>query len=296
MRSLTPGDHLLNNIWGEGGLLVDADQRQMLFWGGEAVQNGPHLRRIFLPGLARLWAGWTIQWAMHGLADLARHMNIDTSTLLEGEWEEGFDAWAGGSDVSNTENELEAADAEYETTALTVRWDDGSITDHVFSWLPGIILGAGPVLLDAVRKREPRALPRENEDGPVGGAYCDLTTRKLWVWNASIIDVRYPPALEQRWPGWSVHAHVDGLVRQMLLSGRDPEAVRMPETQARQELIEALRLSVGGAPSLVNLQAAVADRPPGTDRVEVQPGFFKTDEAPLTQTEWQCAVQRLFED
>src|SRR5579864_232621 len=61
MRSLTPGDHLLNNIWCEGGLLVDADQGHMLFWGGEAVKYCPHVRRVFLPGLARLWAGWTIQ-------------------------------------------------------------------------------------------------------------------------------------------------------------------------------------------------------------------------------------------
>jgi hypothetical protein len=80
------------------------------------------------------------------------------------------------------------------------------------------------------------------------GAYLDALTRTLWVWEAATLDPRYLAGLRRRWPGWGVRGHTEGLVRQVALSGRDPDAVPglvVPEAQTIAELVQELTLAFG---------------------------------------------------
>jgi hypothetical protein len=44
--------------------------------------------------------------------------------------------------------------------------------------------------------------------------------------------------LEERWSGWRIQGHVDGIVRQVQLSGRDPSDIAIPDERALQECHE----------------------------------------------------------
>ena len=49
--------------------------------------------------------------------------------------------------------------------------------------------------------------------------------KEVWIWQWRTLDPRYLCALEDHWPGWRIEGHVDGMMRQVQLSGRDPSNV-----------------------------------------------------------------------
>lgn len=83
IRELEPDDILMTNVFAEGGILYNADERRVLFWGGDNVPYHPYLRRPFLKLLPALWQGWSINWAMHGVADLAHALGWDVWEVLK---------------------------------------------------------------------------------------------------------------------------------------------------------------------------------------------------------------------
>src|SRR5579872_1129470 len=140
-------------------------------------------------------------------------------------------------------------------TLLIIRWKTGEVGDyfffanvrrlhdeygkHPFSAAPYQILSLGSQLLTIMLTQPTASLPREDsEQEPYEGAFVDEETQTIWVWHNEELDPRYLEALARRWPGWQVHGHVEGLVRQVMLSGRDPAALAVPEQQAIDELIE----------------------------------------------------------
>jgi hypothetical protein len=66
----------LDDVWAEGGALVDVTRRVLLFWGGDLTDELP-VRRAFMRVLALTWPGWTVRWATDGLGDLAAHVGLD---------------------------------------------------------------------------------------------------------------------------------------------------------------------------------------------------------------------------
>jgi hypothetical protein len=85
------------------------------------------------------------------------------------------------------------------------------------------------------------SLPKEgSQQEPDEGALIDEETNTIWVWQNATLDPRYLEATARRWPGWQVQGHVEGMVRQIILSGRDPTTLMIPHQQAVNELIEEL--------------------------------------------------------
>jgi hypothetical protein len=60
-------DSLLDDIWAEGGILLDLDRRALLFFGGENITFAPSWQRILLHMMRRVWQGWSVAWAARGL-------------------------------------------------------------------------------------------------------------------------------------------------------------------------------------------------------------------------------------
>ena len=75
-----------------------------------------------------------------------------------------------------------------------------------------------------------------------------MSARTLWVWERRSLDPRTLEGLRRRWPGWQVRGHIEGLVRQVALSGREPGAVPglvVPRARALAELREELTRALG---------------------------------------------------
>jgi hypothetical protein len=55
------------------------------FSGGSSISIRPYLRRPLLTALSQLWPGWSIDWALFGMADLARNIGREVSQVLDNE-------------------------------------------------------------------------------------------------------------------------------------------------------------------------------------------------------------------
>ncbi len=243
---------LMEDNWAEGGILLDVDQRELLFFGGENIAFSPPLQRTFLRMMRHVWRGWSVAWAGREIFDIASYpgvaefLEIDPSSLISDH--------ESTTDQPYAEAKIRAPhDNPWVYTVITVTWDDGRVGDYTFdSALDGYLL-FGPSLLDILREREPDALPCEESSGeivyydapdqdPREFAYLNTGTRAIWVMHDKL---RYSVKLERIehiWAGWSVNEHFEGLGRQVALSGRDPTLVAVPYEQVERELIGDLMI------------------------------------------------------
>ena len=141
------------------------------------------------------------------------------------------------------------------------------------------------VLLGEGSKQEPRS-----------GAYIDEEKQTIWIWENDTLDLRYLEAVARRWPGWKVQGHAEGLVRHIILSGRDPAAVKISDQKAIQELITALtgvRIT-----NPIQASAAIQQVLPSEEQkgMKFGKGFFSADEPLLTPQERREVLERLFSE
>lgn len=117
-----------------------------------------------------------------------------------------------------------------------------------------------------------------------------MKAKEVWMWQWKILDPRYLWTLEDRWPGWRIEGHVDRIVRQVQLSGRDPSSVAIPDDKAIEELIEALTLSDHAS----DPASIFSSFPPGTD-VQIHPDFFTIDQPPPSREERRQILRQFFQ-
>lgn len=73
---------LYDEVFAEGGVLVNAPTRELVFFGGiELVRTIP-MRRKYLEVLAAVWAGWRVRWAWHRTADILGAVGLAASYSL----------------------------------------------------------------------------------------------------------------------------------------------------------------------------------------------------------------------
>jgi hypothetical protein len=182
----------LDDLWGEGGVLMDTVARRLLFFGGGDELHRLGFRRAYFALLGQTWPGWTVGWAYKGIGEIASGVDV----VLVG------DPLAFTADATLLAEAAPDEIAEGYWTLLTVR----SGSDEVRAWP---VTPYGPVHL--VWGGEPllNVLPdpgraRESFDGPppAFGLHLDLPGRRLGWWTASSSGPR--ELVEPRWPGWAV--------------------------------------------------------------------------------------------
>jgi hypothetical protein len=298
LRGLEAADRLLDTVWAEGGLLLDADRRVLLVWGGDALRWTPYLRRPYLPALRRLWPGWRVAWPVLGVVDLARHLGVAEPDVLGTPRGPAPGEEAPAADET-LDRPVARDDPDALCTVLTVRGPDGRLTDyalHEAAWASAV-LAWGPPLLDRLRARGPAPLPSEARAD--AGAYLDGVTRTLWVWEATTLDPRYLAGLGRRRAGWRVRGHTEGLARQVALSGRDPSTVPglvVPEAQAIAELSQELTRDFGydggtKVPRIADLLRAQAGPDP---RIAITPAALSRHAPALSAAARRRIVNDLF--
>ena len=75
-------DGWLDEIWAEGGAVLDLDKRHLLWWGGEDVNHELPVRRVYLKLQKKVWHDWTIEWAHRGIVDLAECIGLPKEKVL----------------------------------------------------------------------------------------------------------------------------------------------------------------------------------------------------------------------
>ncbi len=76
------GTDWLDDVWAEGGSVIDPGRRIFRLFGGEDLQYDVPLRRLYVALLGAVWQGWSVGWADEGIADLADYVGYPRERVL----------------------------------------------------------------------------------------------------------------------------------------------------------------------------------------------------------------------
>src|SRR5438045_2436345 len=82
VRSLIPVEDLLTDIWCEGGVLLDYDQKQLMFFSWHILDN-PVIVSHYSRLLQITYPGWDIRWATNEIRDICRYIGREMSHVTE---------------------------------------------------------------------------------------------------------------------------------------------------------------------------------------------------------------------
>lgn len=219
----------LDDVWAEGGALMDLDRRRLLLFGGEDIQYDILLQRLYLKLMAFTWPGWDVQWAYEGIVELANAAGYPGETLRERQ--------TGNRSVPVIEP---LDNPEWATVALSVRHADGTLRIYASDTFPESFLegGPGPLLRAdpalAYSEMDWNAL---TDSFPTAGLHLDEAERRMEFWRANP-DMFFES--EPAWTGWACTDLRDRYERQIeLTEGR----LRLPQPN-REALLEQLTSSL----------------------------------------------------
>lgn len=193
-------DDWLDDIWAEGGALIDPAARRLMLFGGDEIGIDLPLRRLYLKLLAKVWSGWQVSWAADGLADIVDYLGLERSLVLSNE--------PAHHPVSGTPERAEEFPPE---TVCSVRWPDGSVGLYPMAWDPESLFDHGPGLVDHLADLEPEpelVVAVNGSHSVMGGLHIDVNACALEMWwgeGAPNIERR----AAARWPDWCFTWHGD---------------------------------------------------------------------------------------
>ncbi|AUB42852.1 hypothetical protein COO91_09001 [Nostoc flagelliforme CCNUN1] len=190
----------LDEVWAEGGAVVDLDKRVFLIFAGEDIASDVQLRRVYLDVLRSVWQGWQVQWAYEGIADMAEYVGFPReNVLVEVESE----------DVLRFEVLLLQHLGWIDTVASIVTEDKAVKLFPLYDYTEDYLYYGSP-LLAAIREYQglDDLIIADGDPFPRGGFHLDIMARTLEFWVApSIPDIKN--RVRRKWQGWSVQSHRD---------------------------------------------------------------------------------------
>jgi hypothetical protein len=227
-RECSP-EEWLDEVWCEGGAVVDPIRRRLVLFGGEELRWEVQLRRVYLDLLRCVWKGWSVGWAHGGIVDLARYVGVPKHRVLCTA-EPRRHPLGLAVDLAETEAVISVSDAA------------GRLGFYPLGHQLDGALQLGPALLEELHSLGGRKSLWLDEHRLVsvglGGAHLDVTARRLEFWLAA-----EAPDIEERvrshWPGWTVDWQLDRFETQLERTG---DALRFPEPPRSQVLRDVLRI------------------------------------------------------
>lgn len=214
---------LMDNVFAEGGLLIDKDNKKILIFGGGDIGYTPVLQRLYCKHIVKIWKGWNAQWCSKGNVDFAEYLGIMEDRILAGCTPEFYEEseWSYTMDKDRTQDEV-----------ITII-NDGIINDYKQDLgLDGInvCIAKGETLKDII----PDELKIEKWHNEIETTDCllvDYDTRKIFVCWGKDTDSRHDEKIKEIWKGWQVQRQVDGLIFHFDYTNRDKTIVEMTDEQ-----------------------------------------------------------------
>jgi hypothetical protein len=266
-----PAHDWLDDVWAEGGAVVDRTSRRLVFYGDQLMLDLP-CKRAFLALLAETWPGWTVRWAYDGIGDLAAAAGVDRSAVREPDEDERLlpeEAVAGLDD---------------EVHLLTVRTAEGC-TAYPLGWYVHTAW-QGPALLDRLPAGGRRRL--DLSEIPASGLHVDADARTAGVWMRGS-GTGLVPALGGLWPGWRVEFWEDRYEEQLARCGGAVTAPGADPAAALDEVVAALGARRGDDP--VRRMLDLVDEVAGDRRVELNPHFTAHRPVDASPGEWEAVLR-----
>lgn len=268
-RPESPETGWLDEVWGEGGALMDLSARVLLFFGGQDILYEVPRRRCFLGMMAQAWPGWDLRWAHEGLGDLVDYLGLSRQLVRSGRVRDRdpVEVWPKpGDTLLSVERKL---------------YSPRQSLDELIDW--------GPALLDQLSGK-PAAKSYDFEDFPVRGLHLDTARRELLIWSADTCqDV--PQAAARLWPDWRViflkdefERHFERLEGQ--LNYRIPSRTELVESLSESLVRTARRSSADTVLELVTRERAAGKE------VEVNPYALRDDPFDFSEERQRAIVSQ----
>ncbi|TDD88656.1 hypothetical protein E1293_05970 [Actinomadura darangshiensis] len=266
-----PARDWLNDVWAEGGALVDETTRTLWFYGGQLLLDLP-FKRAFLALLELTWPDWTVRWAYDGVGDLAAAAGIDRSAVRSPDADERA--------MPRESDPL----VEWRVHLLTVR-ADGETTAYPLSeeahtaWQGPELLGMLPA------GGHPRL---DLEEIPVSGLHMDVAARTAGVWLGHTSRGLFPE-VAALWPGWRVEFWEDRYEEQLARCGGAITVPDMDPAAALEEVLSRIARERGHDP--VPGMLDLVRRHAGDGEVRLNPYFTAHHQVDSTDAEWETVLQ-----
>ncbi len=227
---LSDRDAWLDEVWCEGGAVIDHVHRTLLWFGGEDLQHDVPWRRAHLGLMRHVWKGWDVQWAAGGIVEIGAYLGVPAERFLaDGTPDEaltfGFNAeypQDNGLLLTLRENER--------TVACRISGDEESLENGVKN-LPKLRAFSGEESLVW------------HGEMPTGGIHVDIDRRFLGHWWA-----RATSWVEQRvdraWPGWRCHWWRDCFEEHIQAAAVEIELPHQPESVLQRRILDDLPATI----------------------------------------------------
>ena len=254
VRSTRPVDQMLNQVWAEGGAIIDLDAKRLRFFGGEWSEYDVQLRELSLEMMEISWDGWNVSWADEGMLDFARHMGLPLTTV-----QVKFEFL---SSAFNPSALTLSPPASGPRSFVTIRYDDGVMRDAGLGCGAEPYLLAGPQLIDLLKPRPDDPIP-EGKAWPHQMIFLDVPQQTMWVAlpRFGTVNSGAAPAIEALWPGWRVHLHNGGMPLHLRLSGREPARWERPMKELLQDLAKSIMIGDINPQELITLASSGLSNP-----------------------------------
>lgn len=239
-------DQWLDDVWAEGGAVVDTARRVLIIYGGEGLRYTIPLRRLYLELLRRTWQGWAVRWAERGIVDMAEHVGVPRAKVLVPE------------DYTDVSSELRTVELRDAGCVISARFEDGSLRIYSAANNANEYLAAGEHVVDWLRADPGQPALAWDDPGaelPYGGLHFDIPTRQIAFW--SPLELERLDDILASWPGWQIRWLGDRYEEHAALTDGRLRLVPPPEAQLIDELEKILlrENAFDGAQMILNMAA-----------------------------------------
>ena len=217
----------LDDVWSEGGAVIDHDARVFLLYGGEDIAYEVAYRRAYLEAVRRVWEGWEVRWAYEGIAEMADYVGYPREAVLTRD-DRAPDKPRGLKPPTHADG-----------TRAVASVARGRGVHTFYPLMDEDVIYEGPSLLESAA-RFPGEATLDVADVPAGGFHLDVERKKIDFWCARDLP-EGADGVARYWPGWVVTWHRDRYESQLELAG-DALVFGEPDPQALRRRLKDLLL------------------------------------------------------
>lgn len=215
----------LDEVWCEGGAILDANTRTLTWFGGEDLWYDIPLRRMHLELMRTQWGDWQIDWAHGGILELGAKVGAPASMFLVAKTSEAWFEW---NDAFPDDN----------NALITVRRNGITLVSRMCGDEEALQMGSSQ--LHRIFEFEMTPALTWTGEMPTFGVHLDADEKKLEFWSA-----RPTTAAEERvasaWPDWEVVWLRDAFERQLEAAMIDIQLPVRDAASLRRAIIEQVR-------------------------------------------------------
>lgn len=219
----------LDDVWCEGGAVIDHDRHVLVWFGGEDLMGDPVRRAVHAQAMAHVWEGWEIRWARGGIVDLATYVGAPTEDLRTGR----------GTDSEYRGLSVDIEDPKYNDVAASIVDVSGLRALRLSGEIEDVEFGLGQLsrLLEYPRSEDVRF-----DDLPQFGVHLEVESRRLSLWAGNNTEADFVH-LAAAWPGWEIVDLDDDFAQHLALAGGKLRWPGPDRAKAWGELLSGLRTS-----------------------------------------------------